>query len=233
MTDTLAYRSLLGVLVPFFNTVLEPELADLRPPGVTNQTARFTLDANVLQNVQDAVAKLEACKPSAILIGLSTESFPGGLDVLEKAARAAATHSNRPVFTAPHATHAALRALGVRGIGVVTPFDAAANVHVRAAFEAQGFDVASIVGLSCPALDTIGHTSPDEIRGVFRAVDSPRAEALVQVGTGLPVLHLVGALEREFGKPVVACNAALYWQALRATNIDDRLPGFGRLLADR
>jgi maleate isomerase len=115
----------------------------------------------------------------------------------------------------------------------VTPFDAAANLHVRAAFETQGFDVASIVGLSCPALDTIGHTRPDEIRRVFRAVDSPRAEALVQVGTGLPVLHLVDGLERELGKPVVACNAALYWQALRATNIDDRLPGFGRLLADR
>ena len=35
----------------------------------------------------------------------------------------------------------------------------------------------------------------------------------------------------SFDRPVVTCNAAAYWQALRETGIDDRLDGFGRLFA--
>jgi maleate isomerase len=53
------------------------------------------------------------------------------------------------------------------------------------------------------------------------------------VGTGLPVVHLIDELEGNFDKPVVACNAALYWQALRETGIADPIRGFGRLLAAR
>jgi maleate isomerase len=232
MTDTIAPRRILGVLVPWFNTVVQPELDALRPAGVSNQTARFTLDAKVVEDIGEAAAKLMACAPDALLIGLATESFPNGLAMLESVAAHLSQRCERPVFTASHAPHAALRALGARRIGVVTPFDAAANERVRAAFEAAGFAVARIAGLACPSIDAIGRTPADAIRRVFAEADGDGAEALVQVGTGLPVLHLVAALEQTHGKPVVACNAALYWQALRALGVADPVTGFGRLLAE-
>jgi maleate isomerase len=231
MTDTLAPRRILGVLVPWFNTVVEPELDALRPRGVSNQTARFTLDARVVEDVGDAAGKLMACAPDALLIGLATESFPNGLAVLESAATTLAQRCERPVFTASHAPHAALRVLGARRIGVVTPFDDAANERVRAAFEAAGFEVLRIAGLACPSIDAIGRTPADAIRRVFGEADTNEAQALVQVGTGLPVLHLVESIEQAHAKPVVSCNAALYWQALRALGVDDPVAGFGRLLA--
>lgn len=231
MGDTIAYRKSIGVLVPAFNTVVEPELADLRPAGVSNQTARFVLDADVLENVERAAAALAACRPDALVVGLATEAFPGGLAVLRQAADGLAASTGLPVFTASHACHAALRHLGAMRVAVVTPFDDAANAHVRAAFEETGFAVVSIEGLACPALDTIGQTPAADVRRAFVAADRPNADALVQVGTGLPVLHLVADLERELTKPVVACNAAVYWEALRALGIDDPVPGFGRLLA--
>jgi maleate isomerase len=103
---------------------------------------------------------------------------------------------------------------------------------VRAAFEAADFTVVAIDGLACPSLETIPRASADDVRRVCAAVDRPEVEALVQVGTGLPVVALIDALERAHGKPVIACNAALYWQALRTLGIDDRMPGFGRLLAE-
>ncbi len=43
---------------------------------------------------------------------------------------------------------------------------------------------------------------------------------------------MVDELENALGKPVVACNAASYWQALREMGIDDKIQGFGRLLAE-
>lgn len=232
MPDTIGYRRVLGVLVPYFNTAVQPELDDLRPPGVSNQTARFTVDENVLRDVTDAATKLMTCGPAALIIGLATESFPGGLVLLQQGADDIARQTKLPVYTASHATHAALRRLGVERIGVVTPFDAAANEHVRESLEAQGFSVVSIGGLACADLDAIPQSAPDDIRRIFRQVDRTDAEALLQVGTGLPVLQLVDELERSFGKPVVACNAAVYWQTLRETGIDDKVNGFGRLLAE-
>jgi maleate isomerase len=201
MPNTLAPRALFGVLVPWFNSVVEPELADLRPAGVSNQTARFALDATVLENVTNAAERLMPCEPVAFLIGLSTESFPGGLDLVRQGAEKLRERVARPVFTATHATHAALRALGATRIAIVTPFDDAANAHVRDAFESNGFTVLHAVGLACPNFETIGHTPPDDLRRAFRAADRPEAEAVVQVGTGLPVLHLVAELEQALAKP--------------------------------
>ena len=42
---------------------------------------------------------------------------------------------------------------------------------------------------------------------------------------------MIEELEAELGKPIVACNAAVYWQALRGIGISDAVSGYGRLLA--
>ncbi len=41
VTDALGTRAVLAVLVPSTNTMVEPDLASLQPPGVTNHTFRF------------------------------------------------------------------------------------------------------------------------------------------------------------------------------------------------
>ena len=38
--------------------------------------------------------------------------------------------------------------------------------------------------------------------------------------------------ERWLGIPMIAINVATYWSALRASGIDDRIGGFGALLAE-
>jgi maleate isomerase len=158
MPDTLSPRKILGVLVPYFNTVVQPELDDLRPAGVSNQTARFTLDAAVVQNIREAAEKLTACGPEALLIGLSTEAFPNGLALLAQGAGELHEGTGLPVFTASHATHAALRHLGATRVGVVTPFDAGANEHVRAALESAGFVVT--IGFPTRSFRTCGGPLP-------------------------------------------------------------------------
>ena len=37
------------------------------------------------------------------------------------------------------------------------------------------------------------------------------------------------ALEKEYGKPFIAINAATYWHALREMGIPDQFPGHGPL----
>ena len=51
-------------------------------------------------------------------------------------------------------------------------------------------------------------------------------------GGNFPTIASVASWEREFGKPVVTTNQASVWAMLRAFNSADRLPAFGRLLAE-
>ena len=103
---------------------------------------------------------------------------------------------------------------------------------VRANVEEAGFEVVAIRGTEAPSLSAICETPIEAIRSVFHDVARSDCDAVLQVGTALPVVALLDELESEIDKPIVACNAAVYWQTLRAAGIADRIAGFGRLLAE-
>ena len=233
MSDTLGHRKVLGVMTPAMNTVVQPELEMLRPDGVTNQMQRFRLAPGVVsEDLIDEAQKLMDCKPVALAIGLTTDAAPGGVDALAGKCAELAEAVKIPVFNASQADHEALRTLGAKRVSVVTPFKADLDANVKANVEAAGFDVAAIKGTECASLEAICATSLDDIRRVFREVNQPDIDAILQVGTALPVVAIIAELEAELGKPIVACNAAVYWQTLRGVGITDSLTGFGSLLAE-
>ncbi len=232
MSDTLAPRAIIGVMTPAMNTVVQPELELLRPAGVTNQMQRFRLGGdNVSDDLTDEARKLMDCNPAAICVGLTTDAGPGGVDRLARRCAELEEVVGVPVLNASTADHAALRALGARKIAIVTPFSPDIDAHVRANAEAAGFDVAAITGTCAPSLPEICETPLDDIRRVFRDVAQSNPDAILQVGTALPVVALIEELEAELGKPIVACNAAVYWQTLRSIGINDPVSGYGTLLS--
>jgi maleate isomerase len=66
----------------------------------------------------------------------------------------------------------------------------------------------------------------------IREVDAPDIDAVIQVGTNLAMARLAGFAETWVQKPVIAINTAIFWHALRASGIDDRIAGWGSLLLD-
>lgn len=231
MTNRIGFRHVFGVLIPNFNSVVEPELASLQLPGVINQTARFVLDAEVIEHIGESAEGLVASGVQSWIVGLATEGFPDGLALLDRGVEMLRTRTGLPVHTASYAVHAALEFLGARRVGIVTPFDDATNEHVRASYEARGFEVAAMAGLARPSIEEIANTPDDETARAFESVSSTDLDALVQVGTGLPMLHQIETLERRFGLPIVASNPAAYWQGLRAAGIKDRIPAAGHLFS--
>ena len=232
MADTLAPRAIIGVMTPAMNTVVQPELDLLCPEGVTNQMQRFRLGGDaVSDDLPDEAAKLMDCTPAALAIGLTTDAGPGGPAWLAARCDEVAARIGIPVFNASAADYAALQAFGARRIGVVTPFNAEVDKVVRANTEDAGFEVVAIKGTEAPSLPAICETPLDDIRRVFRQVAEADCEAILQVGTALTVVAMIEELEAELGKPIVACNAAVYWQALRGIGISDAASGYGRLLA--
>lgn len=233
MADTLAPRAVIGVMTPAMNTVVQPELELLRPEGVTNQMQRFRLGGDAISDdLSEEAAKLMDCTPKAIAIGLTTDAGPGGPAKLAARCGALTQEIGIPVLNASAADYAALNAFGAKRVGVVTPFNAEVDKVVRANTEAAGFEVVAIKGTEAPSLPAICETSLDDIRRVFRTVAQTDCDVILQVGTALPVVAMIAELEAEFGKPIVACNAAVYWQTLRTIGIDDPVPGFGRLISE-
>ena len=231
MADTLAPRAVIGVMTPAMNTVVQPELELLRPQGVTNQMQRFRLGGEtVSDDLLEEANKLMDCNPAVIAIGLTTDAGPGGPDKLAAKCADVSDQVGVPVLGASQADYAALRALGAKRIGIVTPFSAEVDAVVKANTEAAGFEVVAIKGTNAPTLPEICETPLDDIRAVFAEVAVSECDVILQVGTALPVVALIDELEARHGKPIVACNAAVYWQALRSIGITDPIKGFGVLL---
>lgn len=233
MADTLAPRAIIGLMTPAMNTVVQPELERLRPAGVTNQMQRFRLGGcEISDDLFDEAEKLMDCRPAAIAIGLTTDASPGAVGKLDHRCQQLSRHLGIPVCNASIATQQALHAIGARRIAVATPFSPEIDQVVKANLEAAGFDVVAMRGTEAPSLPEICETPRHRIRETIGFLCESNCDAVVQIGTALPVLDLVQELESESGKIIVACNAALYWQTLRKLGITDAVPGAGRLFQE-
>ena len=231
MADTLGHRAIIGVMTPAMNTVVQPELELLRPEGVTNQMQRFRLGGvDISDDLSEEAGKLLDCNPAAIAVGLTTDAGAGGPEKLNAKCAKLSAALGIPILNASFADYAALNVLGAKRVAIVTPFNAEVDAVVKANTEAAGFEVVAIKGTNAPSLPEICETSLSEIRDVFATVASTDCDAILQVGTALPVVGLIAELEDAHGRAIVACNAAVYWQTLRTAGINDPVHGYGQLL---
>ena len=239
MTDALGVRAVFSILLPATNVMVEPDMAALQPNGVTNQTYRFPF-SSLPQTVEDLKHLMQpsldlvlACEPDRIVVGYTPEYMSDGIAAASQLRSFVKEFTDLPVTMASDAVSEALKALGARRIGLVTPFQPEANRNVEAYFNALGFSVAGAAGFSSAQKGRVytARITEAEVRDAFARVDEPQVEALVQVGTALVCAGFVADLEERHGKPVIAVNPATYWLALRQHGIADRFDGHGVLFS--
>lgn len=244
MPDTLGYRKIFGVVVPSVNTVVQPELDAMRPPGVTNQTARIFVphiplvdEPSFIRHVETmrsgittAVEQIATCTPDHLVMGLSLEAFWDGLEGSTRLRESLERLAGCGVSMGSDGLLAALGLYGPRRIAILTPHPPLGDARVKSYFTEAGYDVVRMTGLSAGSGLAIARIADEELRAALADLDGPDVDALVQVGTNLPMARLAAEAERRLGKPVLAVNTATYWHALRAAGIPDRIEGFGSLL---
>jgi len=248
-------RARIGVVVPVSNANLEPDLAQLRPRGVSLHFARvggYDLDAvpdaaqmrRLAQaSLDDIVDSLAACRADVILYGCTSATLACGPDFdrdLRRCieSRVAAVGVKAPAVTAAAAVVEALRDLGAARVGLATPYTAALNRDAAAYLEACGVEVVAVAGVEAE-LDNYGQgaLSPDEVLALGLRASHAAADAIVLSCTDMRAVEVIGALEAAVAKPVVTSNQALMYAALKRLNAraDVELltapAGFGRLLA--
>ena len=130
----------------------------------------------------------------------------------------------------PTAALAALHALGLRRIAVLTPYTEAVNRRVLEYFTTRGLDIAAFGAFDKSSDADIAAIAPVSIIEAAEALDGPDIEGLFLSCTGMRSLAVVEALEARLGKPVITSNQAMAWHALRLAGNAGPLAGFGRLL---
>lgn len=246
MTNAVGTRAVFGVIVPSTNTVVEHDYWKAAVPGIAYRAGSMYIPDPVMgddadfqallgqirASIDTAVRDVLTAEPDRMVMGMSAETFWGGVEGNAAFEQRLRDRTGLPVTTGASSCRAALRELGCRRIAVFSPYQPIADKEVGRFFTEAGFDVAAITGLRCPTAMDIARVEPNRLRTVIADLDDPDVEAIVQVGTNLSFVALADQLERELDKPVIAINTATLWYALREHGFDDRIDGAGQLLRE-
>ncbi|MDX6744383.1 arylmalonate decarboxylase [Actinocorallia sp. A-T 12471] len=246
MTDALGWRRKFGVIAPSTNTIVEPDFYRMGVPGVTSHFSRIHIrDQNMagdegmerlLDQIRDEIGaaceRVMTCEPDYMVMGMSAETFWGGVEGNRQFVKQIHDLTGLQVATGAEACERALKLYGARRIGVVTPYQPVGDANVVTFFSELGFEVDKIIGLKCPTAVSIAHVTEDELRAAIKELAEGDVDAVIQCGTNLSMVGLADEAERWLGLPVIAINAATWWMALRENGITDRVEGAGRLLRE-
>src|SRR5215470_7676867 len=198
MPDAVGYRKKFGVIVPSTNTVVEADYNRMAPHGVTFHTGRMyierpAMDSDaafqaVLEQIRAsigvAIRDVMTCQPDYMIMGMSSETFWGGVAGNARFIERVRTQSGLDGSTGASACRAALERLGVTRIAVLSPYQAIADGKVTGFFEEAGFTVVRFKGLRCPTATSIAEIGEAPLRKILgEELNGPDVEAIVQVGT--------------------------------------------------
>jgi maleate isomerase len=128
------------------------------------------------------------------------------------------------------AARAALAALGVSSIALLTPYLAAINHSLRASLMARGMQIPVMGSFNEADDNRVARISPESVEQAILEIGAAAdCEAVFVSCTSLRVARFVERIEQQLGKPVTSSNHALAWHMLRLAGVTEVLPGKGEL----
>jgi maleate isomerase len=236
------WRARIGFLVPPGNPTVEPEMAELTPPGVSLHFTRMSAEGpagthagqeernrSQVESIPACVRLLSMVGPSVIVLAHTATSYTLGEAREAALVTAMEALGNARFVTAFGGVLAAFKALGVRRIAYATPYSADMTALGRLHLEKCGVTVVNSGHLD--NVRNIYEENSERAYAIARQVDRPDAEAIFLSGVGMPTLDALQVLEDDTGKPVISAASAMMWHALRTAGIRHPFSGYGRLLS--
>lgn len=236
------WRARIGFLVPPGNPTVEPEMAELAPPGVSVHFMRMSAtgpagtpagqeerNRSQIASLDQAARLLAMVSPQVIVMAHTATSYTLGRDAEAALVSRQEAASGIPFVTAFGSVLQALHFLGVRRIAYATPYDATLTERGRAHLTMHGLNVVGVARLD--NVRNIYEETTERAYAVGKQADCPEAEAVFLSGVGMPTLAMLQVLEDDLGKPVISAASAMMWHALRVAGVRSAQPGYGRLIA--
>jgi maleate isomerase len=232
-------RARLGVILPSVNTVVEPWFNAAVPDGVAVHATRMLLDNEVTpealrrmdreEGVPSAM-RLVSCRPDAIAYCCTASSIVQGPAYDRHLNEELERKTGRRCITAVAAIIDSLRALGAQRIAIASPYTDAIDRAEHAFFEQAGFALSGSANLGISDGFELASPTPHDIYELACRALSGDADALVISCLNMNSQTVAAAVEASHGLPVVTSTTATLWKLLRLAGVDDRVPGYGRLL---
>lgn len=186
------------------------------------------LEANLKQAAIDLLpgAKLDAvafaCTSASIAIGPDTvllqleEGQPG-------------VPSTTPISAALDA----FKIMEVSKIALLTPYHDKINQPIHSYIEENNVEVMSISTFDMDSDIDVARIPLEAIIDAAKIADHNDAQAVFLSCTALRSMECIDALEKSLGKPVLSSNQVMLWRLLRLAGWENKIHGFGRLLAEK
>ncbi|MBI2861739.1 MAG: decarboxylase [Chloroflexi bacterium] len=235
------WRARIGLILGAQNITTEPEMHFMAPDGVSIHVARIPIrDAAAAESFQHLQHEIEAAawalSSAEVDVVAYIASFGSLIQGSGELTRRVSELTGVPAITTADALLEALEALEVQRIAVATPYLDVVNNLERTFFKSHGFQVVSVKSLELGRNEgeqrTIGRLPPEVAYRLAKEADSDEAQALLISSATLAASDVLEFLEDDLDKPVVACNPATLWAALRRVRIAEQIEGFGQLLRE-
>ena len=236
-------RARFGVLVPFTNSNLEPDMALLRPDGVSIHFARMGgYDADEIPDeaqmqglgaadLEEPLALLSGVKPDVILYGCTSATLTHGPEFDRALTAKIKQDSGAQTVTAAGSLVQALQAIGAKTIGFASPYVPNINDMAIDFLERSGIKTITRSEVQ-ETLDNDGQggLTHDRVYELGCGAEHKNAEAIVLSCTDMRSVEVIDALEERLEKPVVTSNQAMLFTCLQKLQMTDVIDGYGSLL---
>ncbi|NOD30338.1 maleate cis-trans isomerase family protein [Ruegeria atlantica] len=239
MTETRTAAKI-GVLVPFTNTNLEPDLEMLRPPNTTIHFQRMGgYDVNEIpgsdqmaglgaSDISHDLRMISGVRPDVVLYGCTSATLTHGPSFDAELAQQIKSESGALSLTAAGSLIAAIKALGATKVGFSSPYLGEINVQAMDFMAQNGIETVRCadVGRKLGNYGQ-GELTPDDVYELACQADHPQAQAIILSCTDMRSVEAIDRIEATLGKPVVTSNQAMMFCLVRALNLPrhDALPG--------
>ncbi|NOC92449.1 Asp/Glu racemase [Ruegeria sp. HKCCD6228] len=239
MTETRTAAKI-GVLVPFTNTNLEPDMEMLRPPNTTIHFQRMGgYDVNEIpgsdqmaglgaSDISHDLRMISGVRPDVVLYGCTSATLTHGPSFDAELAQQIKSESGALSLTAAGSLIAAIKALGATKVGFSSPYLGEINAQAMDFMAQNGIETVRCadVGRKLGNYGQ-GELTPDDVYELACQADHPQAQAIILSCTDMRSVEAVDRIEATLGKPVVTSNQAMMFCLMRALNLPrhDALPG--------
>lgn len=204
--------------------------------GVIGVPARLLItdcDAQGLESmnahVDLAVRQLETADPDVVVYMCTSGSFMNG-NAGDLAIRRRLTElTGRRSMTTSSAVLAALRALDLRRVVMLTPYDEDLTRREIDWLVANGIEVTDHCFRDIPDNLDRGAQPPDELLELATKLAWQSADGVFLSCGNVPSLDVLATLEAHTGKPAVGSSQATIWMALHVAGVHPKVTGFGSL----
>ncbi|MBO3463924.1 maleate cis-trans isomerase family protein [Aetokthonos hydrillicola] len=155
----------------------------IRDQDLSSNEKMMHLLKQVDEEIFFAIDRVMTAGIDYLIMGISAESFSGGIEGNRAFVRRLEDYTNLKVATGASAFKAALEAFKVNKIAVITPYQPVVNEMVCRFFSDIGVEVVRLKGLLCPTAISIAEITEDALRTHLLELDGDDVDCIVQSGT--------------------------------------------------